>query len=134
MATPSFPTQLPEQSVNSAHKQRYANWQATRHAAEFDSALINNQGADDAAEEDVEEFDDTAVLSDETEETGGDFGEGYDSATKVAKFFKERAIAWALGIFSPPGTGPLFGGGAALLQWQLRGDQTKKSDSSDDAS
>lgn len=63
------------------------------------------------------------------EESGDDFDAGYSESTgRLKRFFKERLIAWAVGLFSPPGTGPLFGSGAAMLQWQFRDESSDRDD------
>lgn len=60
---------------------------------------------------------DTEESTSEDEQT--DFEAGYNSATG-GSFLKEKLVSWAAGIFSPPGTGPMFGGTASLIQWIFR--------------
>lgn len=55
----------------------------------------------------------------DTEETS-DFEAGYNSAVGDGSFLKEKLVSWAAGIFSPPGTGPMFGSSASLIQWIFR--------------
>ena len=49
-----------------------------------------------------------------------DFEAGYNAATGGGSLLKEKLISWAAGIFSPPGTGPVFGGATSLIQWIFR--------------
>ncbi len=51
-----------------------------------------------------------------------DFEAGYNSAVGDGSFLKEKLVSWTVGIFSPPGTGPMFGSGASLIQWIFRED------------
>ncbi len=60
----------------------------------------------------------------DTEETS-DFEAGYNSAVGDGSFLKEKLISWATGIFSPPGTGPMFGSGASLIQWIFREEERR---------
>lgn len=62
----------------------------------------------------------------DTEDTT-DFEAGYNSAVGDGSILKERFVSWAAGFFSPPGTGPMFGSGASLLQWIFR-EETSSTD------
>lgn len=62
------------------------------------------------------------MSADVEDDDQSDFEAGYNSAVGDGSFLKEKLISWTVGIFSPPGTGPMFGSGASLIQWIFRED------------
>lgn len=81
-----------------------------------DDYAIGPSASIDSSEEGMSDTEDTT-----------DFEAGYNSAVGSESILKEKLVSWAAGIFSPPGTGPMFGGTASLMQWIFR-EETSSTD------
>jgi hypothetical protein len=113
---------------NDPSKQSY---EASLHAAKLSSAREESKKSEQTnisgryAAPSGDDYEINRASTSTTEESGAedeqsDFEAGYNSAAGDGSFLKEKLVSWAAGIFSPPGTGPMFGSGASLIQWIFR--------------